>query len=69
VTMGDGAVLAPDSFLMKGEEVPPHERWGGNPAREMPEARLVNLQVGPDSSTNRTVALIGSNGHRGTDER
>ncbi|MHA6630538.1 Pls/PosA family non-ribosomal peptide synthetase [Pseudonocardia sichuanensis] len=35
VTMGDGAVLAPDSFLMKGEEVPPHERWGGNPAREM----------------------------------
>ena len=35
VTMGDGAVLAPDSFLMKGEEVPPHARWGGNPAREM----------------------------------
>ena len=28
VTMGDGAVLAPDSFLMKGEEIPPHERWG-----------------------------------------
>jgi non-ribosomal peptide synthetase-like protein len=35
VTIGDGAVLAPDSFLMKGEEVPPHEQWGGNPAREM----------------------------------
>jgi non-ribosomal peptide synthetase-like protein len=35
VTMGDGSVLAPDSFLMKGEEVPPHARWGGNPAREM----------------------------------
>jgi hypothetical protein len=33
--MGDGAVLAPDSFLMKGEEVPPHEQWGGNPARTM----------------------------------
>jgi non-ribosomal peptide synthetase-like protein len=31
-TMGDGAVLAPDSFLMKGEEVPAHARWGGNPA-------------------------------------
>jgi non-ribosomal peptide synthetase-like protein len=31
-TMGDGAVLAPDSFLMKGEQVPAHERWGGNPA-------------------------------------
>ena len=35
VTMGEGSVLAPDSFLMKGEEVPAHARWGGNPAREM----------------------------------
>ena len=32
VTMGDGAVLAPDSFLMKGEDIPAHARWGGNPA-------------------------------------
>jgi non-ribosomal peptide synthetase-like protein len=36
VTMGDGAVLAADSFLMKGEEVPPHARWAGNPAIELP---------------------------------
>ena len=35
VTMGDGAMLAPDSFLMKGEYVPAHARWGGNPAREL----------------------------------
>ncbi|MCW2678456.1 MAG: non-ribosomal peptide synthetase, partial [Modestobacter sp.] len=35
VTMGDGSVLAADSFLMKGEEMPPHAQWGGNPAREM----------------------------------
>jgi non-ribosomal peptide synthetase-like protein len=35
VTMGEGSVLAPDSFLMKGEEIPPRARWGGNPAREM----------------------------------
>jgi len=35
VTMADGSVLAPDSFLMKGETVPPRARWGGNPAREM----------------------------------
>jgi non-ribosomal peptide synthetase-like protein len=35
VTMGEGAVLEPDSFLMKGEEVPPHARWGGNPARDL----------------------------------
>ncbi|MET7714443.1 Pls/PosA family non-ribosomal peptide synthetase [Streptomyces sp. NPDC005407] len=33
-TLGDQAQLAADSFLMKGEEVPPHARWGGNPARE-----------------------------------
>ncbi|WP_406733342.1 Pls/PosA family non-ribosomal peptide synthetase [Streptomyces sp. NBC_01794] len=35
VTIGDGAMLAPDSFLMKGEEIPSHAQWGGNPAREM----------------------------------
>ncbi|WP_326648058.1 MULTISPECIES: Pls/PosA family non-ribosomal peptide synthetase [unclassified Streptomyces] len=38
VTMGDRAVLAPDSFLMKGEEMPPHARWGGNPATETRDA-------------------------------
>jgi non-ribosomal peptide synthetase-like protein len=35
VTMSDASVLAADSFLMKGEYVPPHARWGGNPAKEM----------------------------------
>jgi non-ribosomal peptide synthetase-like protein len=35
VTMGDGAMLGADSFLMKGEDVPPRARWAGNPAREM----------------------------------
>lgn len=32
VSVGAGAVLAPDSFLMKGEQMPPRTRWGGNPA-------------------------------------
>jgi hypothetical protein len=32
VTLGDGAILDPDSFLMKGETVPAAARWGGNPA-------------------------------------
>ncbi|MFD8911611.1 Pls/PosA family non-ribosomal peptide synthetase [Streptomyces sp. NPDC059575] len=40
VKVGDGAVLAPDSFLMKGEEVPPHARWGGNPAADLPETAV-----------------------------
>ena len=35
VTLGRGAQLRPDSFLMKGERVPPGARWGGNPARPM----------------------------------
>ena len=30
-TMGDGAELAPDSFLMKGEEVPPDAALAGQP--------------------------------------
>ncbi|WP_409329570.1 Pls/PosA family non-ribosomal peptide synthetase [Trujillonella humicola] len=33
VAIGDDAVLAPDSFLMKGEEVPAGDRWSGNPAQ------------------------------------
>jgi non-ribosomal peptide synthetase-like protein len=33
--VGDGAALAADSFLMKGEEVPRGARWGGNPAGDM----------------------------------
>jgi non-ribosomal peptide synthetase-like protein len=41
VTMGDGAVLEADSFLMKGEEVPPDARWGGNPAREIRNGALL----------------------------
>ena len=35
VTIGQDSQLRPDSFLMKGEKVPPHARWGGNPARPM----------------------------------
>ena len=34
-TVSDGVVLAPDSFLMKGEEAPPNTRWAGNPAHEV----------------------------------
>lgn len=34
VRLGDGAVLAADAFLMKGEEMPAGAHWAGNPARE-----------------------------------
>ncbi|HEY1970962.1 MAG TPA: Pls/PosA family non-ribosomal peptide synthetase, partial [Pseudonocardia sp.] len=35
VTLGDRAVVAPDSFVMKGEDVPPDGYWGGNPAVQL----------------------------------
>ncbi|MDQ4021180.1 MAG: hypothetical protein M3257_06035, partial [Actinomycetota bacterium] len=41
VTMGDGAVLDADSFLMKGEQITPHTRWHGNPAREIRAAHQI----------------------------
>jgi non-ribosomal peptide synthetase-like protein len=36
VNLGDGAVLDADSFLMKGEHVPPGSWWLGNPAAAAP---------------------------------
>ncbi|MDF3299265.1 Pls/PosA family non-ribosomal peptide synthetase [Streptomyces tropicalis] len=64
VTLGDGAQLAADSFLMKGEEVPPYARWGGNPAAESPDApgepRGVQAAVAAEaSSANGAAATAG----------
>jgi non-ribosomal peptide synthetase-like protein len=39
VTMHDGATLAADSFLMKGEEIPPDAVWAGNPAKVSARSR------------------------------
>lgn len=36
VVMDDGAIIDPDSFLMKGEHVPARARWRGNPAAAVP---------------------------------
>ncbi|RKT57306.1 Pls/PosA family non-ribosomal peptide synthetase [Saccharothrix australiensis] len=36
-TIGDHAVVEPDSFVMKGTEVPTRSRWRGNPAVELTE--------------------------------
>ncbi|MFJ9564009.1 Pls/PosA family non-ribosomal peptide synthetase [Streptomyces fuscichromogenes] len=46
VTMGERSVLAPDSFLMKGEEVPPNAHWGGNPAVDTPDPDTRSAGVG-----------------------
>ena len=51
--LDDGATLAADSFLMKGEQVGPGERWGGNPAEPeaadvaVPDHRAATGQSGP----------------------
>jgi hypothetical protein len=55
--MGDGAVLAADSFLMKGEEVPANARWGGNPATEMRE-HPADLQIRRISISNAGAVLV-----------
>jgi non-ribosomal peptide synthetase-like protein len=57
VTMGDGAVLLADSFLMKGEEMPPYAWWGGNPAREMRDDTSA-LRVRRDSNDHRSALLV-----------
>ena len=46
VTIGDGAVLTADAFLMKGEEMPPRTRWEGNPAKEIHHRRPVAHAAG-----------------------
>ncbi|MER7920079.1 MULTISPECIES: Pls/PosA family non-ribosomal peptide synthetase [unclassified Streptomyces] len=59
VTMGEGSVLVSDSFLMKGEEVPPGARWGGNPAVEMPAADGAPGTPAPTASNaNATAATV-----------
>ncbi|MFJ8795426.1 Pls/PosA family non-ribosomal peptide synthetase [Streptomyces sp. NPDC102462] len=65
VTMGDGAVLAPDSFLMKGEEVPAHAQWGGNPAADLPVAPEPSLGPGAPTAA-RTTAMSPVNGATAT---
>lgn len=45
VTIGDGVQLAPDAFLMKGEEVPSYVYWGNNPAMEVKEEYFFETAV------------------------
>ena len=63
VKMGDGAQLAADAFLIKGEEAPPHTRWEGNPASQVQNdefAEVAMVAVTPPSATNPVT--IGSGG-------
>jgi non-ribosomal peptide synthetase-like protein len=48
--LGGGAQLAPDAFLMKGQEVAPNTRWAENPARE--------IQIGRKQPAMRAAAAV-----------
>ncbi|MDT7673535.1 MAG: hypothetical protein QOD82_1437, partial [Pseudonocardiales bacterium] len=53
VTMGDGSVLAADSFLMKGQEVAPSEWWHGNPADQTPAPQTPDWAGGTEPPVRR----------------
>ena len=53
VTIGDGAVLGADSFLMKGEEVPPRRPLGRKPRHGDAEASGVSAGPSARRSTRR----------------
>jgi non-ribosomal peptide synthetase-like protein len=57
VVIGDDVVVEADSFVMKGEEVPPGARWGGNPAVELTPspAALPAPAPRPDSRDGQTT--------------
>ncbi|WP_344585306.1 hypothetical protein, partial [Streptomyces lunalinharesii] len=56
VTLGDGATLAADSFLMKGEDVPPHALWAGNPASAVRDHRPRRPAAGTPTDPSGSVA-------------
>ncbi len=45
VTVGDSATIGPDAFLMKGEDVPAHAIWAGNPARDLRDDRATSQMI------------------------
>jgi non-ribosomal peptide synthetase-like protein len=62
VTVGDDVQVGPHAFVMKGEEIPSHARWGENPAREIlelpgPEAAIaVDASLLPAASCGATLS-------------
>jgi non-ribosomal peptide synthetase-like protein len=64
VTIGDGAELTTDCFLMKGEQVPAGARWGGNPASELPVPAALSVRQDRDESRLLTPAAFTVNQDR-----
>jgi len=62
VSMGDNAVLDPDSFLMKGESPDPDSKWRGNPARSVRKAaaRAALVEVALPAAVEPALAAGGA---------
>ncbi|MDI1464931.1 amino acid adenylation domain-containing protein [Catellatospora sp. KI3] len=62
VRIGEGGVLGPHSFLMKGEQLPAGQVWDGNPARqlrvELPEPVLEGEIVAGTAAEAATEAVV-----------
>jgi non-ribosomal peptide synthetase-like protein len=60
VTMGDGAIIDADAFVMKGAKIDPYTRWRGNPAHEIPEAATVTPtgRVAPAIAASITTGAV-----------
>ena len=63
LTIGEHTTVDADSFLMKGEEIAPHQHWRGNAAqviagREPAEAPRTVITL-PERATNGDVARAG----------
>jgi hypothetical protein len=43
---------------MKGEEIPSHAQWGGNPAREMPDHKT-QVEAGQGQHATQAVPALG----------
>lgn len=48
--IGDGASIAPCSFLPKGTKVPPKGAWGGNPVKDLRAERCSQKRRGPNDA-------------------
>ncbi|WP_312859477.1 Pls/PosA family non-ribosomal peptide synthetase [Pseudonocardia xinjiangensis] len=57
-TLGDGSELHADSFLMKGEEVPPSAHYRGNPARETRESTPGHRPRPARAAASETTAML-----------
>jgi acetyltransferase-like isoleucine patch superfamily enzyme len=55
VEIGDGAAVAPCSFVPKGTKIPPRGYWGGNPVRDLRAERRLSAEQAGQASDGQVV--------------